>query len=249
MPLPNLKTLKINGSVEGRDFSSPACSPLATYTTFESNLTRRQLSTLSRQNVKEFVVKDLIDDEADIIIDFPELRFLSITQGGFCTIENIFAPDITDLQIADNRGNTLSRKREISDTIYVLRDRPDNIMLRLIRLALDIPVNTTAVLAILQHWPQLQYFSLSFGNDFAWNTAFPNAFTREKSPVCPGLMTLRLTMTIKNFILKEEQWKKMVMSIYQARRNTRLQTIEWMHCGVGPGAWRWHSVSAEAQDL
>jgi hypothetical protein len=241
VPLHNLKKLTINGALSGHDFSFPAWPPLPTYTVFGSSLTRQQLSTLSRQSVKELVVENLIGDGP---IDFPELNSLSITEGGFCSIENIFAPKLTDLQITARWGRSASRKKEISDTISVLRERPDNIMLRPTTLTLNIPVNTTAVLAILQHWPQLQHFTFTFGDDFAWNAAFPNAFTRKKSPVCPELTTLRLILRIKDFWMKKEQWKKMVMSIYQARRNTPLQTIEWMF-----GGSEWHSPSTEAQDL
>jgi hypothetical protein len=213
---------------------------------FENSLTRQQLSTLSRQSVKEFVVKTLIDDEAGVIIDFPELKSLSITQGSFCTIENIFAPEITDLRIVASKIISPIRKKPIFDTIPILRERPDNIMLKPTKLTLDIPLSTTEVLAILQHWPQLQYFTLTFGDEIAWNKAFPNAFTREESPLCPELRTLRLIgWYITNFPTKEEQWKRIVMSIYKARRNTPLQTIEWL--GIGQD-WKWHSASTEAQD-
>jgi hypothetical protein len=222
VPLHNLKKLTINGALDGHDFSFPAWPPLPTYTVFGSSLTRQQLNTLSRQSVKEFVVKNLIGDGP---IDFPELTSLSITQGGFCNIENIFAPKLTDLQITAPWGSSAIRK-ETSDTISVLRERSDNIMLRPTTLTLNIPVKTTAVLTILQHWPQLQHFTLTFGKEFAWNAAFPNAFTREKSSMCPELTTLRLILRIKDLGMKKEQWKKIVMSIYQVRRNTPLQTIE-----------------------
>jgi hypothetical protein len=245
VPLHNLKKLTINEPIEGHDFAFSAWPPLPTHTVFESGLTREELNTLSRQSVKEFAFRNLIgDDGSGVIIDFPELTSLSITEGGFCSIGNIFAPKLTNLQITAHWGRSASRKKEISDTIFFLRERPDNIMLRPTTLNLNVPVNTTTVLAILQHWPQLQHFTLTFGDEFAWNATFPNAFTRKKSPVCPELTTLRLILRIKDFWMKKEQWKKMVMSIYQARRNTPLQTIEWMF-----GGSEWHSPSTEAQDL
>jgi hypothetical protein len=250
VPLHHLKTLRINGPL-GHDFSFHGWPPLPTYTLFEYGITRQQLNALSRQSVKEFVVGNLIGEASGLIVDFPELTSLSITEGGFCSsIENVFAPKLTDLQITDYWGKSASRKKKISDTISFLRERPDNIMLRPTTLTLNIPVNTTAVLAILQHWPQLQHFTLTFGDDFAWNAAFPNAFTRKKSPLCPELRTLRLILKIKDFEVKEEQWKKTVMSIYLARRNTPLQTIVWMFDGLEwRGGGKWYNLSTETQDL
>jgi hypothetical protein len=250
VPLHNLKTLRINGW-PGHDFSAfHGWPPLPTYTLFVYELTRQQLDALSRQSVTEFVVTNLIGDASGVIIDFPELTSLSITEGGFCSIENIFAPKLTELQITDHWGNAPSRKKKISDTISFLRERPNNIMLGPTTLTLNIPVNTTAVLAILQHWPQLQHFTLTFGNNFAWNATFPNAFTRKKSPVCPELRTLRLILKIKDFEVKQEQWKKIVMSIYLARRNTPLQTIAWMFDGPEwQGGRKWCRPSTETPDL
>jgi hypothetical protein len=247
VPLDNLKKLTVNGTLEGHDFSFPAWPPLPTYTRFEHYLTRQQLSTLSRQNVTEFVVSNLIGDESGTIIDFPELTSLGITQGGIYSIENILAPKLTQLQITTLSGLYRSRKLDISDTISFLRSRLGNIILRPTTLTLDCPVNTKSVLTILQHWPQLQHFTLAFGDEFTWNVAFPTAFTKKKNPLCPKLTTLTLILRIKDFAIKEEQWKKMVMSIYLARRNTPLQTIQWMFWGKG--GWEWHSPSTEAQNL
>jgi hypothetical protein len=249
VPLHSLKTLRIHGWPD-HGFSFHAWPPLPTYTLFEYEITRQQLNTLSRQIVTEFVVGDLIGNASGVIIDFPELSSLSITQGDFCSIENIYAPKLTELKITDHRGNPASRKKEISDTISFLRERPDNIMMRPTTLTLNIPVNTTAVLAILQYWPQLQHFTLTFGNEFTWNAAFPNAFTRKKSPACPDLKTLRLILKIKDFEVKEKQWKKMVMSIYLARRNTPLQKIAWRFDGTdGQEDGEWCSPSTEVPDF
>jgi hypothetical protein len=249
VPLDSLKTLRIHGWPD-HEFSFHAWPPLPTYTLFEYEITRQQLNALSRQSVTEFVVGNLIGDASGVIIDFPELTSLSIKQGGFCSIDNILAPKLTDLEITDQSGNSVSRKKEISNANSFLRERPDNIMLRPTTLTLNIPVNTTAVLAILHHWPQLQHFTLTFGNDFAWNAAFPNAFTRKKSPVCPELRTLRLILKIKDFVVKQEQWNKLMISIYLARRNTPLQTIAWMFDGPEwQGGGKWCSPSTETQDL
>jgi hypothetical protein len=246
VPLDNLKTLRINGRL-GHNVSFHKWPPLPTYTLFEYEITRQQLNALSRQSVREFVVRNLVDDASGVIIDFPELTSLCITLGGFCSIENIFAPRLTDLQITNDWGNS---EKDISDMISFLRERPVNIMLRPTALTLNIPINTTAVLAILQHWSQLQRLTLTFGNEFAWNAAFPNAFTREKSPVCPKLTTLRLIFKIKDFEVKQEQWKETMMSIYLARRNTPLQTVAWMFDNPEcQGGKKWYSPSTETQNL
>lgn len=240
-PLINLERLRVFGSGYRQDLSS--WPPLPAYTCFMGSLNREQLANLQRQKVKDFAVASLDGDGFDIHIDFPELKSLSIAEGGLCSIERISAPKLTHLQMTTKWINPASRKKESSDTISLLRERPYNLTFRPISLTMDLALNTTAVLAVLQHWPQLQYLTITFGTEFSWRSAFPNAFTRKKNRVCPKLMSLRLILRLNILSTKLENWKNMLNSIYLARRNTPLQTIEWMFEHDWDQDGKWHSVT------
>jgi hypothetical protein len=188
-------------------------------------------------------VFSLYGDRSGTNIDFPELTSLSL-EDGFRSIESISAPKLTHLKMVIRWLTSPGRKKENSDTISLLRERPENLILRPISLTMDLALNTTTVLAILRHWSQLQHLTLTLGTDFSWKDAFPNAFTRKKNPVCPELISLRLILRVADFSSKLENWKNMLNSIYLARRNTPLQTIEWK---FAPWEWnlggKWHSVT------
>jgi len=104
---------------------------------------------------------------------------------------------------------------------------------------MNLSISTTAVLAILQLWPQLRHLELTFGKEFAWKGAFPNSLTRKKNPLCPELVTLRLESDSKGFEEDMERWDEIAKSIFAARKGLPLNRIEWRYAGG-----TWHELTA-----
>jgi hypothetical protein len=201
---------------------------------------RSHLQSLQRQNVVSLRVWKIRNEEVDAIIDFPELINLSTSNDGIAALERISAPKLANLSLELECTDTQARRLEISSTVDIVQNKPQNIMIRPTSLTMAIPVSTTAVLTILQLWPQLQYLDLTFGNEFAWKVAFPNAFTRKNNPLCPELVTLRLQSHSDIFRFDVEHWGEIARSILAARKDLPLNKIEWRCSG---GAWRRLTVS------
>jgi hypothetical protein len=181
----------------------------------------------------------ITNTESATIIDFPELVSLSLINDGIAALERISAPKLANLSLTLCQRDTRIRKLETSRMMDIIRNRPQNIMIRPTSLKMDLSISTTAVLAILRHWPQLQHLELTFGNEFAWKGAFPNSLTRKKNPLCPELVTLRLESDSKGFGKDMERWDEIAKSILAMRKGFPLNKIEWS-CGNGT----WHKRTA-----
>jgi hypothetical protein len=236
-PFNNIQELSIADWVSNPEYTS--LPPLAVNTSLYESITRRDLHSLQRQNVVSLSLRKLTNTEYDTIIDFPQLISLSLTDDGFASLERISAPKLANLELAFGWTDAQRRKLEISETMHILRNKPQNIIIRPTSLNMNLSISTTAVLAILQLWPQLQHLALTFGDQFAWKGAFPNSFTRKKNPLCPELVTLRLESDSKGFGKDMERWDEIAKSILATRKGFPLNKIEWT-CGDGT----WHKRTA-----
>jgi hypothetical protein len=229
-PFNNLQELCITGLGQNPQYAS--LPPLAVHTELRFPITGSQLHPLQRQNVVSLHLEKI--EDTDDIIDFPELINLSISHDGIASLERISAPKLANLSLAMGWMHARSRKLETSRTLDIVRNEPQNIMIRPTSLILALSISTTAVLAILQLWPQLQHFELAFGDEFTWKGAFPNSFTRKVNPLCPKLVTLRLQSHSAKFRNDMWSWEKIAKSILAMRKDSPLNKIEWRDAG---GDW------------
>jgi hypothetical protein len=234
-PFNNLQELCITDW--DRNSQCASLPPLAVHTELHGSVTRWQLHSLQWQNVVSLHLRTITNTEFDTIVDFPELINLSISNDGIAALERISAPKLANLSLALERTDTRTRKLEISRTMDIVRNKPQNIMIRPTSLTMALPVSTTAVLAILQLWPQLQHLELTYGNEFSWKGAFPNSLTRKNNPLCLELVTLRLQTHSGIF---GKRWEEIAKSILAIRKDLPLNKIEWRYVGE---AWRRLTVS------
>jgi hypothetical protein len=236
-PFKNLQELCIAGLGHALYASLP---PLAAHTELHYSVTRWQLYSLQRQNVVSLYLWTIADMGMNAIIDFPELISLSINNNGITALERISAPKLAKLSLALRRTDARSRKLETSRTMDIVLNKPQNITIRPTSLIMALSISTTTVLAILQLWPQLQHLELTFGDEFAWKGAFPNAFTRKKNPLCPKLVTLRLQSYSGSFAKDIGHWEEIAKLILATRKGSPLNKIEWNDAG---GDWHRLPVS------
>jgi hypothetical protein len=233
VPFNNLQELCINNWSSNPQYAS--LPPLAMHTKLCGHIPRCHLQSLQRHNVVSLRVWRISSADVDTIIDFPELISLSIDNDGIAALERISAPKLANLSLALECTDLLTRRLEISRMVYIIQNKSQNIMIRPTSLTIAIPISTTAVLELLQLWPQLQHLDLTFGNEFAWKGVFPNAFTRKNNPLCPELVTLRLQSHSDIFKINMRHWDEIAKAILAARKDFPLNRIEWRDDG---GSWR-----------
>lgn len=230
-------TTGINNSI---DLPHQTSTPLPRRTKLDGMINANQLHSLQLYNVEDFEVSGIAMLGFDAIIDFPRLSSLRMRDDVFSTLSRISAPNLSDLEISTGRQKVAEKKQASTTIISLLRDTPESVTIKPTSLTMDIGVTSTAVLAILQHWPQLQHLTIAFGSEFTWKGAFPNAFNRKRSPLCPQLITLRLDSRSTDFRNNMEQWEAIAKTIISTRKNMPMKQISWRGDEL-----EWYSVSSD----
>jgi hypothetical protein len=149
------------------------------------------LSDCGLQIVQELEINRVVLDVQPKRLNFPSLRTLKIS----CDINlrwilDTAAPELYQLTIV----GSVTGRRNVPDIEFVFQTENHRVQIAPKHLELRLYLHPSDTLIILNQWPQIQHLTLHWLSTSEWTNNFARKLSKEKDPLCPDLLVLRIFM-------------------------------------------------------